>query len=100
VRIVWSALAEERTAEAYAYIAAARPSAAARWLDRTLASVAGLGEHPDRGRAIPEVNRPDLRELIVRPYRIMYRREAKRIVVLTVRHARRAFDDDEVRPEA
>lgn len=97
MRVAWSALAEERTAEAFAYIAADRPSAAARWLGRVLASVEALAEFPDRGRTIPELGRPDLRELIVRPYRVMYRREPKRIVILTIRHSRRAFDEEEVR---
>lgn len=100
MRVVWSALAEERTAEAFAYIAVDRPLAAARWLGRVLASVEALAEFPNRGRAIPELGRPDIREVIVQPYRIMYRREAKRIIILTVRHGRRAFDEDEVRPEA
>lgn len=100
MKVAWSALAEERAAEAFSYIAADRPSAAARWLSRVLASVEALAENPDRGRAVPELGRPDIRELIVSPYRIMYRREPKRVVILTVRHARRAFDEEETRSEA
>lgn len=96
MKVVWSALAEHRTAEAFAYIANDRPSAAVRWLDRLLAAVATLSEFPDRGRAVPELQRLDIRELIVAPYRVMYRRDAKRVVVLTVRHGRRQFDVDEV----
>jgi len=67
-----------------------------RWLDRLLDAVVALAEFPDRGRAVPELQRPDIRELIVAPYRVMYRRDAKRVVVLTVRHGRRQFDADEV----
>jgi toxin ParE1/3/4 len=96
VKVVWSPLAELRTAEAFAYIANARPSAAARWLDRLLNAVATLVEYPDCGRAVPELQRPDIRELIVAPYRVMYRRDPKRVVVLTVRHGRRQFDGTEV----
>jgi len=96
VKVVWSPLAERRTAEAFAYVASDRPSAAVRWLDRLLDAVATLAEFPDRGRAVPELQRPDIRELIVAPYRVMYRRDAKRVVVLTVRHGRRQFDADEV----
>lgn len=100
MRAVWSALAEERASEAFAYIAADRPSAATKWLRRVLASVEALAEFPDRGRAVPELGRPDIREVIVQPYRILYRREPKRIVVMTIRHGRRAFDVDEVSSEA
>lgn len=75
MKVAWSALAETRAAEAFAYIAAEHPSAAAKWLRRVLASVETLSQSPDRGRVIPELGRPDLREVIVQPYRIMYRRE-------------------------
>jgi toxin ParE1/3/4 len=89
VKVVWSPLAERRAAEAFAYIAKERPSAAVRWLDRLIDAIATLAQFPDRGRAVPELERADIRELIVAPYRVMYRRDAKRIVVLTVRHGRR-----------
>jgi hypothetical protein len=55
-----------------------------------------LAEFPDRGRAVPEPRRPDIRALIVAPYRVMYRRGAKRVVVLTVCHGRRQFDTGEM----
>jgi toxin ParE1/3/4 len=96
VKVVWSALAEKRTAEAYTYIASDRPTAAARWLDRLIASVGMLAEFPDRGRVVPELQRSDIREIIVAPYRVAYRRDPKRVIVLTVRHGRRQFDADEV----
>lgn len=99
MKVVWSALAEERAAQAFSYIAADRPSAAARWLERVLASAEALADAPDRGRIIPELGRADLREVFVRPYRIMYRRESKRIIILTIRHGRRAFDRDELSQE-
>lgn len=96
MKVVWTALAEQRAAEAFAHIQADRPAAAARWLGRVLANVEALAEHPDRGRAVPELGRPEIREVIVRPYRVMYRRELKRIIVLTIRHGRRAFDEAEL----
>lgn len=93
MRVAWTALAEQQVAEAFAYIRADRPTAAVRWLDRLLAAVASLVDHPDRGRAIPEVGRPEVRELIVRPYRVMYRRDPKQIFILSVLHGRRMFDE-------
>lgn len=93
MRVTWTALAEQQAAEAFAYIHADRPTAAVRWLDRVLAAVATLAEHPDRGRAIPEVGRSELRELIVRPYRVMYRRDPKQVFILSIRHGRRMFDE-------
>ena len=92
MKVTWTALAEEQAAEAFAYIHADRPTAAVRWLDRLLTAVATLAEFPDGGRTIPELGRPELRELIVRPYRVMYRRDPKKVFILSIRHGRRMFD--------
>ena len=93
MKVTWTALAERQAAEAFAYIQADRPTAAVRWLDQLLTAVATLTEFPDGGRAIPEVGRPELRELIVRPYRVMYRRDPKQVFILGIRHGRRMFDE-------
>ena len=96
MRVVWSPLAEERAVEAFEQIARDRPSAAVRWLERLLERVGSLASFPDRGRAVPELQRPDVRELVVKPYRVIYRRDPKRVVVLTIHHGRREFDPEEV----
>ena len=83
-------------AEAFAYIARERPSAARHWLERVLQRVDLLRTFPDGGRMVPEVDRSEIREVIVVPYRVMYRRDPTRVLILTVRHSRRAFDHSEV----
>jgi len=40
---------------------------------------------------VPELQRPEIRELLVDPYRIPYRRDDDQVTVLAVLHARRAF---------
>jgi plasmid stabilization system protein ParE len=45
---------------------------------------------------VPEVGRAEIREVLYGQYRIIYRLDPKRLVVLTVRHGRRAFDSREV----
>ena len=37
---------------------------------------------------VPELNRSEVRQVLHPPYRLIYRIEAKRILVLTVRHGR------------
>ena len=44
---------------------------------------------PQSGRVVPEFERPDLRELIEPPYRLIYRVYADTIEVVAVVHARR-----------
>lgn len=44
---------------------------------------------PESGRVVPEFERPDLRELIESPYRLIYRVRADTIEVIAVVHLRR-----------
>ena len=41
-----------------------------------------LGDHPDMGRVVPEFGQPFLREVIHPPFRIVYRREPKKVRVV------------------
>jgi plasmid stabilization system protein ParE len=88
VRVVWSPLAIERAAEAATYIAQDSPAAARRWVDGRFASAGALSRMPERGRLVPELRRPDVRELLYGNYRIVYRLESRRVAILTVRHLR------------
>jgi toxin ParE1/3/4 len=79
-------------ADAIDYIAAERPSAALRWLDDVMTQTRSLAQFPDRGRIVPELQRPEIREVLVDSYRIPYRRDDGQVTVLAVLHDRRAFD--------
>ena len=54
-------------AEALDYIAAERPSAAVRWLDDLMQQSRSLAQFPGLGRMVPELQRPEIRELLVDP---------------------------------
>ena len=88
MRVVWTPIALDRVEEAARYIAQDRPQAAAKWIDGLFNSVRQSADFPESGRVVPEVGRPELRELIYGRYRVIYRLEAKRISILTVRHQR------------
>jgi len=93
VRLVWSPLADAQVDDAVAYIAADDPAAALAWLERMLERVRSLVDYPDSGRAVPELQREDVRELIVPPYRILYRRTADAVEIAAIRHGARHFDE-------
>ena len=61
----------------------ARLLAAAAWLEAQLANVAALERFAKRGRVVPEINRPEYRQIFHSPYRIIYRVDARQVVVLT-----------------
>ena len=60
---------------------------------------ANLRGHPRLGRKVPELGRDEIRQVLHGKYRLIYRIDAKRLVVLTVRHVRRAWDPDEIESE-
>jgi toxin ParE1/3/4 len=43
-----------------------------------------LRDHPDLGRVVPEFGQSFLRELILPPFRIVYRRDAQRVRIVRV----------------
>ena len=98
MKVTWSPLADEQVDDAVAYIAADNPGAALEWLERLLDRVKWLADFPDSGRMVPETQRKDVREIIVSPYRVMYRRKDDRVEIAAVRHEARAFDEGEVAP--
>jgi plasmid stabilization system protein ParE len=83
VSVTWSALAEERALEAVDYIAQDRPQAAAAWLEELLERVARLDRFARRGRVVPKIGRSTVREIWHAPYRVIYRVDASRVVILT-----------------
>ncbi len=92
MNVVWTALAEDQVADAFAYIAAERPSAAVKWFERLVESVGSLSLLPDQGRMVPEADRESIRAVLVQPYRVVYRCDDGAVVILTVQHERRDLD--------
>ncbi len=78
--------------EAVDYIAAERPTSALLWLDETMERVRSLERFPDLGRIVPELQRPEIREVLVDPYRVPYHRDAQQVTILAVLHDRRLFE--------
>lgn len=98
MRIVWSPIAIERAIEAGRYIAQDNPDAADAWIHGLFARIQKLTTFPGSGRVVPERGREDTREVIYESYRVIYRLgvEKSRLLVLTVRHARRLLDLSEI----
>jgi toxin ParE1/3/4 len=92
--LIWSALARRELAEIGEYIARDKPRAANRWVE----TLARMAEHaatmPLAGRRVPEYGRDDLRELIKRGYRLIYRVCDDRVEIVTIRDGHRPLPDD------
>jgi toxin ParE1/3/4 len=96
VKVVWSPVALERVGEIAGFIAQDSASAAKKWVGSVFAKVKRLGKFPESGRSVPEIKRPDIREVLHGHYRIVYRIRQGQIAVLTVRHGKQRLPSSEI----
>ncbi len=82
--LVWTSRALADLEAICDYIARDRPVAAERWVAELMAVAERAGALPLSGRAVPEFGRDDIRELIKKTYRVVYRVTQARVEVLTV----------------
>jgi toxin ParE1/3/4 len=92
-QVIISPSAQSDLADIVRYISRRNPDAAARLGYELITRTEGAAQFPEIGRIVPEFNQPDLREVICRSYRIIYRlrREQKRIDIIRFWHGARGF---------
>src|SRR6266567_5711277 len=83
--VTWSQQAGENLVDLEEFIARDSLKRAARFVDALIDHAEDiLADNPRSGRTVPERGNPDIRELIYRGYRIVYRLNGDRIEILTV----------------
>jgi len=83
--VTWSREAGENLVDIEEFIAHDSVERAIRFVDALIDHAeAILSGNPRSGRSVPEICNPDIRELIYRGYRIVYRLNGDRIEILTV----------------
>lgn len=95
MKIVWSSGAEWDLRKITNVIAEERPGAAERMLVSLQGAVERLALFPMSGRIFPGQKRTDLREIVHRGFRVVYRIRSENVEVLAVRNARRELDPEE-----
>ena len=88
MRVYWSKEATERLRDLAAYIAKRSPKAAKQVAAGLLKRSRSLSEPPLLGRDVPEYPDSGLRELLERPYRLIYQVTDRGIEIVTVMHYR------------
>ena len=95
-RVLWASSARRDLEGIVSYLADRSQQAALATLDRLEGRARSLAGLAERGRVVPELTRLHLREyreLVVPPYRIIYRIRGPRVLVLAVLDARRSLED-------
>jgi addiction module RelE/StbE family toxin len=94
--VVWSNIAESDLKHIVEYVADDSPPNAAKILKRIKDKAFSLYTFPERGRIVPELREQGIlqyRELIIFPWRILYRISEKKVLVLSVLDSRRNIED-------
>ena len=91
-RVVWAESASAALDEVISYIARDSRSAAVRVLTRALEVGSTLDLLAERGRVVPELNDPALRELLVYDYRLLYQVRDDSVVIVGFVHGARDFN--------
>ncbi|MGB6065770.1 MAG: type II toxin-antitoxin system RelE/ParE family toxin [Desulfomonilaceae bacterium] len=91
MRVRWTNTAANHLRAIHDYAAQNSKIYADRLIDRLIRKSEQIGRFPQSGRMVPEYRREDIREVIERPYRIIYRVKGQQIDVLAVLHGARQF---------
>lgn len=87
--VIWSYESTNDLDAIAEYIARDSVSYAAAFTQRILDISRTLNESSERGRIVPELGDPNIRELIIREYRLIYNVEQSRVVILSIVHGTR-----------
>lgn len=98
IRVDWSDLARDDLDALVRYISRDSAFYARRFGEKVVLATRQLKEFPESGRMIPEAEDSTLREIIVQGYRLMYRLESDRVLILAVMHGSRDVAGQEKKP--
>ena len=97
MKITWAPRAKRRAGEYGEHIAQDNEEAAYAWLVGIFEEVERLKDFPEQGRVVPELGRPDVREIFYMSHRIIYKVGSRRIRIVTIRHGRQILDKKEIK---
>lgn len=87
--ITWTSLAEQEFATAAEHIANESPAYAAAFVAEVFEAIEVLALWPESGAIVPEFDEPEIREIFVKQYRIIYRTEGADACIIAFVHGAR-----------
>lgn len=90
--VIWTQRARDALDQAAAYVAEDSPEAAVNLVERALDAAESLSTLSERGRIVPELNDPTVRESFVYKYRLVYEVVPSQVTVLGFIHGARDFN--------
>ena len=90
-KVIWTKQGYSTLDEAVGYVAKDSLTAAQHLLESALDSAESLSAFSERGRIVPELQQPNVRELLVERYRLIYEVFDTKVEVLAFIHGARDF---------
>ena len=94
MRLCFTPEAQSRLRSIHRYIAEDSPAHALALVERLIQRAEAIPDAPRAGRMVSEYRQQNLREVLVRPYRIIYRLQPDTIEIITILHYRQLLPDD------
>jgi len=94
--VIWSKPAKKDLKQIFEYIARDSRFYAKNVVNNIVEKSMSLDLSPRRGRVVPEINDPDIREIFIYFYRLMYQITPDNIYILGVIHGKRDFTPDDI----
>ncbi len=96
MRLIWTNEALNRLSDIDNFIAQDSITRARKFVRELIGRASSIPLYPKKGRVVPEFDSPDIREMIYKNYRIVYRIKGDQIQILTVFEAHRLIRTNEV----
>lgn len=93
MKVVWTDEAKAHLSGIHTFIKRDAPFYATQTVDRLTRRVDQLTDHPRSGRIVPKYDDENLRELVMPPYRLIYRIKPDRIDIIAVFHGAQQLPD-------
>ena len=87
MKVTWSTTGKAHLQNIYAFLEVHSPNYARRTIDRLVLAADLLGDFPEMGRVVPELDDLGMREVVASPYRIIYQVQNGYIEIVAVAHS-------------
>jgi toxin ParE1/3/4 len=90
-KVIWTVSAYRDLQNIVEYISQDSMYYAISFYDNVMDKAQTLNEFPHRGRVVPEMGDPDMRELFIHRYRLIYKLTAENVIITTIIHGARDY---------
>lgn len=96
-KVIFTPQAQDDLREIVSFIARQNPERAQSFGNELIDHALTLAEMPERGRTVPDISDPSVREIVHRPYRIIYELFPKQNAIYVLRFWHGARGEPEVK---